>query len=299
MCGIAGILKAPGAEPVSLDALNGMIAMLRHRGPDEYGYYRDERVGLGHARLSIIDLTSGAQPIANEDGTIWITFNGEIFNYVELRHELEQAGHRFATRTDTEVIIHAYEEYGPAAWQRFNGQFAFALWEQRARKLWLVRDPLGILPLFYALTDRALVFGSEAKALFASGLLAPRFDSLALRQVFTRWSAVAPATIFAGVRCVPPGTALCWDEQLRVRESRYWQLDLAPAADLDDLGLDEAADELGARLRRCVQLRLRADVPVGAYLSGGLDSSMIAGLLQAQEGQVFHIQRFCGFPDLG
>jgi len=287
MCGIAGILTAPGAEPPSFDTLHSMVAMLRHRGPDEYGYYRDERVGLGHARLSIIDLAGGAQPLSNEDGTIWVTFNGEIFNYVELRNELERAGHRFATRTDTEVIVHAFEEYGPAAWRRFNGQFAFALWDRRERQLWLVRDPLGILPLFYATAGEAVVFASEVKALFAAAALAPRFDAAVLRHVFTRWAAVPPATVFAGVRCLPPGTALCFNDRLRATESRHWRLDLAPAAELSRLSLDEAADELDARLRAAVRFRLRADVPVGAYLSGGLDSSTIVSLLHAQDGQVF------------
>ena len=132
MCGIAGILNGPEHEPVSFDTLRRMIAMLSHRGPDEHGFFRDAHVGLGHARLSIIDLAGGAQPLANEDETIWVTFNGEIFNYLELRADLEQCGHRFATRSDTEVIVHSYEQYGEQAWRRFNGQFALALWDQPA-----------------------------------------------------------------------------------------------------------------------------------------------------------------------
>ena len=287
MCGIAGILRASDAAPISLDALKNMVAMLQHRGPDEHGFYLDPRVGLGHTRLSIIDLAGGAQPLSNEDGTIWITFNGEIFNYIELRNELEQRGHRFATRTDTEVIVHAYEEYGESAWRRFNGQFAFALWDQRARQLWLVRDALGILPLFYAQIAGTVAFASEAKAIFASGLLAPRFNPAAIRQIFTGWSALPPATIFANVHSLIPGTALRFDDRLRLRELRYWQLDLATVEENDDLGIEQAADELGERLHRATQLRLRADVPVGAYLSGGLDSSTIASLLDAQDGQVF------------
>ena len=287
MCGIAGILTKPGSEPASFDVLRDMIGMLRHRGPDEYGCYRDDRIGLGHARLSILDLSSGAQPLSNEDGTIWITFNGEIFNYVELRDELEQVGHRFATRTDTEVIVHAYEEYGSEAWQRFNGQFAFALWDHRRSVLWLVRDPVGILPLVYAQLGEAVVFASEAKAIFASGLLKPSINPAALPQVFTGWAVLPPATAFAGVSSVPPGVAIRIDGRLRLQTRRYWQLDLAGVAGAREMGIERAADELGARLLRGVQLRLRADVPVGAYLSGGLDSSTIASLLQAQDGQAF------------
>ncbi len=283
MCGFAGILTSADLGPPTLDELRSMIALLRHRGPDEYGLYRDERVGLAHARLSIIDLAGGSQPVHNEDESIWVTFNGEIFNYLELRQELEASGHRFYTRSDTEVIVHSYEEYGEDAWQRFNGQFAFALWDRRARKLWLVRDRLGILPLFYSRVGGRVLFASEAKALFASGHLAPEFDAAGLAQVFTGWAAPAPTTVFAGVRCVAPGSTLCFDTQLSEHSARYWQLDLAEDPRLACLGVPEAAEALEAHLRRAVQLRLRADVPVGAYLSGGLDSSVIARLIRGAD----------------
>ena len=211
MCGIAGIFVETHADAPSLEALQHMIAMLRHRGPDGYGLYRDERMGLGHTRLSIIDLVGGAQPMANEDESMWVTLNGEIFNYLELRQELTDRGHRFQTRSDTEVIVHSFEEYGERAWSKFNGQFAFALWDRRRRRLWLVRDRLGILPLFYARRPAAVLFASEMKALFATGELEPHFDPTGLAQVFTRWSASPPATVFSGVCAVLPGTALLYE----------------------------------------------------------------------------------------
>ena len=209
MCGIAGIVGGAGGPPVDLDRVRSMLAVIAHRGPDGHGLFRDDRVGLGHARLSIVDLAGGFQPLTGEDRSVWLTFNGEIFNHVELRRELEALGHRFTTPSDSEVIVHAYEEYGERAWPMFNGQFAFALWDRRAGRLWLVRDRLGILPLHWAEAAGQVVFASEAKALFAGGLLDPAIDPAGLAQVFTRWSARAPATAFAGVRAVRPGGAVC------------------------------------------------------------------------------------------
>jgi asparagine synthase (glutamine-hydrolysing) len=291
MCGIAGVLNGPGVAPVGLDILRTMAGMLDHRGPDGYGLYRDEQVGLAHARLSIIDLATGDQPLTNEDGTVWLCFNGEIFNYLELRRELTDLGHRFVTQGDSEVIVHGYEQYGDGIWARLNGQFAIALWDRPARRLWLVRDRLGILPIHYALAGGRLVFGSEAKAIFASGFVTPSFDPQGIDEVFTRWSATPPRTVFAGVASVRPGSAVCVtiDDRaadgsgLVVREQRWWQADMALDPALADLPLDAAADALGERLSEAVQLRLRADVPVGAYLSGGLDSSVIASLVEQGE----------------
>ena len=260
-----------------------MVAMLRHRGPDGYGLYRDDRVGLGHSRLSIIDLEGGFQPIHNEDGSIWIVFNGEIFNYVELRAQLQALGHRFYTQSDTEVIVHCFEQYGSGAWEMFNGQFALALWDGRERRLWLVRDRVGIVPLHYARVGGRVLFGSEAKAIFATGRLTPRFDPLGLTHVFTRWGACAPATVFAGVRSVPPGAAVCFDEKLNERQEVYWQPSFEESPELRDLTQDEAAERLGELLKEAVRLRLRADVPVGAYLSGGLDSSVIGSLIRSSD----------------
>jgi asparagine synthase (glutamine-hydrolysing) len=280
MCGVAGLLTPPGSAPVPLETLSAMVAMLGHRGPDGYGLYRDDRIGLAHGRLSIIDVAHGFQPVTNEDRSVWLSFNGEIFNFVELRRELKRQGHRFATEGDSEVIVHLYEQHGEGAWKLLNGQFAFALWDRRIDSLWLVRDRLGILPMHLAATPTGVVFGSEIKALLASRALAPVIDPAAVVETFTRWSAAAPRTMFAGVQSVQPGTSVRIDHDLHLHETRYWQ----PNFDEDPAGsrrtVDDAADELGSLLEQSVRLRLRADVPVGAYLSGGLDSSVIASLVR-------------------
>jgi asparagine synthase (glutamine-hydrolysing) len=278
VCGIAGILTGEGRPCVEPGALRRMAAVLRHRGPDGFGYYLDDRVGLAHTRLSIIDLSGGAQPLCNETGTIWVTFNGEIFNYVELRGDLEARGHRFSTRSDTEVIVHAFEEWGAEAWRRFNGQFAFGLWDSAARRLWLVRDRAGMLPLFYAEPGGRVAFGSEVKAILASGTVGFGLDPASLAAAFTMWGAPEPATVFAGVRAVEPGGAVCFDGTLRRTESRYWSPCFDPR---DDAGLEGASRELEERLTAAVRLRLRADVPVGAYVSGGIDSAVIAWMARA------------------
>jgi len=284
MCGIAGIMVGAGEAPADHGRLRAMAAALAHRGPDGHGFFRDARVGLAHARLSIVDIAGGSQPLTGEDGSVWLSFNGEIFNHVELRRELASLGHRFATSSDTEVIVHCYEQYGERAWTMLNGQFAFALWDRRARRLWLVRDRVGMLPLHWAQSGDAVVFASEAKALFASGLVSPRLDAGGLAQVFTRWSTLAPTTAFAGVHSVRPGSALCVDAggegRPSVREQRWWQPDMAVDPAAAALSPEAAADQLGDRLAQAVRLRLRADVPVGAYLSGGLDSSVIASLVR-------------------
>lgn len=278
MCGIAGILATNPSARISPRALRRMIAVLRHRGPDGHGMYLDDHVGLAHARLSIVDLSGGAQPIHNEDRTIWVTFNGEIFNYVELRAELESHGHRFYTRSDTEVIVHAYEQWGSDAWRRFNGQFAVGLWDSRKRELWLARDRVGIVPLFYSVTSGHIVFGSEVKALLASGAVQPRLDPAGLARVFSLWSAPAPWSVFAGIRTLQPGSALCIRADGQLRHTVYWQPTTFTAGATRPSTLRDAAAELQDRLTHAIKIRLRADVPVGAYLSGGLDSSVIARL---------------------
>lgn len=287
MCGIAGILSASAASAPDAEELLRMIAVLRHRGPDGYGLYRDAFVALGHARLSIVDLSGGAQPMSNEDGSLWVTFNGEIFNHVELRAELEQFGHRFQTRCDTEIIVHAYEQWGQDAWLRFNGQFAFALWDAQRRRLWLVRDRLGILPLYYARVDARMFFASEPKALFAAGPISPRLDAAGVVQAFTRWSATAPRTVFEGVASVQPAGVVGFDDALRPSERIYWRPDFSVDPAWESRSLDQAADALEEKLSRAVALRLRADVPVGAYLSGGLDSSVVGDRMRARQPDEF------------
>ncbi|MEI6083185.1 MAG: asparagine synthase (glutamine-hydrolyzing) [Verrucomicrobiota bacterium] len=276
MCGIAGILNMQPAEPPHEGALRQMLAMIRHRGPDQFGIYLDEQVGLGSARLSIVDLGGGQQPISNADGNLWIVFNGEVFNHVELRAELETRGHRFTTHTDTEVVLHLFEEAGPACLARLNGQFAFAIWDRRRRSLFMARDRLGVRPLFYTQAGGALIFGSEIKAILADDRVRAEIDPVALDQIFTYWSTLSPRTCFRGIQELPPGHFLtARDGQINVES--YWRPEFPtspPRTEADYLA------ELRTLLVDAVKIRLRADVPVGAYLSGGLDSSLIAAIIR-------------------
>jgi len=283
MCGIAGVIDLSGNRPPDLDLLRRMAGALRHRGPDEFGVYRDVRAGLAHARLSIIDLAGGQQPMANEDGTVRVAFNGEIFNYVELREELREAGHRFATASDTEVLVHGWEAWGPDLPTRLRGQFAFAIWDSARATLFLARDRVGIRPLYHAEVEGRIHFASEVKAIFADPRVPRRFDPEGIDQVFTFWTTVAPTTPFEGVRELPPGTTLTVEiargGSPRTRTARYWEPrfpeDGAPHA----LSVTDAAAALLDKLEEATRLRMiRSDVPVGSYLSGGIDSSVIAAL---------------------
>jgi len=256
-----------------------MTGKLAHRGPDGTGYYRDGDCGLAHARLSIIDLAGGRQPIHNEDQSVWVSFNGEIFNYIELRRELEAAGHRFYTQSDTEVLVHAYEEHGDRFLERLNGQFAIALWDRRQRRLVLARDRAGIRPLFYANSGGRLAFASEVKALFALRGIARRLDVSALGELFTYWAVLPPRTVFAGIQTLPPGHYLV-AERGSLRVVRYWDWQFPQDSGHDTRPVEECAEELRALLVDAVRLQLRADVPVGAYLSGGLDSSVVTTLIK-------------------
>lgn len=278
MCGIVGVVNLLERPAPAQRVLLSMLGMLQHRGPDGFGIYRDDKVGLGSARLSIIDLEGGDQPIGNEDGSLWIVYNGEVFNYVELRPQLEARGHRFVTQSDTEVIVHLYEEYGPDCVRFLNGQFALALWDARERRLFLARDRLGIRPLFYAEHDGRLLFGSEVKALLSYPGMRAEIDGQALEQVFTYWSTLTPGSIFRGIKEVPPGCTLTVDSDgLRLRH--YWRPDFA--TDPGSVRTDaDCADELEALLIDAARLRMRADVPVGAYLSGGLDSSLTTAIVR-------------------
>ena len=279
MCGIAGILNLNVDRPPGEAELEAMIGQLQHRGPDGYGYFSDTQAGLAHARLSIIDIAGGKQPIHNEDRTIWVSFNGEIFNYIELRATLEQQGHRFYTHSDTEVIVHLYEQHGEDFVQHLNGQFAIALWDQPRRRLVLARDRAGIRPLFYAQTRTRLLFASEAKALFVHPELARRLNREALAQVFTYWSPLAPETVFEGISALSPGHLLVAEDG-RIRTRCYWDWVFPESPLLNERPAAEYAEELRALLIDAVRLQLRSDVPVGAYLSGGLDSSIITSLIK-------------------
>lgn len=256
-----------------------MAAQLITRGPDGQGYYTDEFVGLAHTRLSIIDLSTGAQPIHNEDRTVWTIFNGEIFNYVELRAELEKRNHRFYTHTDTEVIVHLYEQYGDNFVQYLNGQFAIAIWDAHRRRLLLARDRAGILPLYYTECDGRLIFGSEVKAILPALGKSPSLNRRALDQIMTFWAPISPETPFEGVYEVQPGEMLIAGN-CGITKSRYWDWQF-PTPGTFRTGRDEdLADELDALLVDATRIRLRADVPVGAYLSGGLDSSGVSAIIK-------------------
>ena len=258
--------------------LERMVAAIHHRGPDGSGFHVEPGVGLGHARLSIIDLAGGAQPVHNEDQTVWISYNGEVFNYVELRRGLEMRGHRFYTHTDTEVIVHLYEEHGDDFVHQLNGQFAFALWDRPRRRLLLVRDRAGILPLYYTRTREGVLFASEVKALLASGAVAAALDPDALDETFTFWAPLAPRTMFRGVSQICPGEMVVI-QGTRLERRTYWHWDFPDAGAHRTGGDLELAAELREILSDASRIRLRADVPVGAYLSGGLDSSSLVALL--------------------
>ena len=275
MCGIAGWVSFSGAT--ERPDLSRMIAALRHRGPDGSDYFKSPQCGLANARLSIIDLETGGQPMPNEDHTVWTVMNGEIFNYIELSAELKRLGHHFRTQSDTEVIVHAYEEYGDEFVSRLVGQFAIALWDTRKECLLLVRDRVGIRPLFYFRSATALLFASEIKAILSVAPEAARLDEQGLAQTLTFWGTVGQRTVFKGVHSLPAG-CLFRIANSSERLAQYWDWMYPEGAGRSDLTLDDAADQLRDLLRATVRQQLRADVPVGAYLSGGLDSSGIAAL---------------------
>jgi asparagine synthase (glutamine-hydrolysing) len=282
MCGIAGYFGSPEAGVANRILLQRMNGELRHRGPDGDGIYCGDGIGLAHRRLSIIDLAAGAQPMANDDETVWISFNGEIFNYVELRDELMARGVDFRTSSDTEVIIRLYEVMGPHCVERLNGDFAFAIWDERRRQLLLARDRMGVRPLFYTWHRNTLYFGSEVKALLQVPGVEVEPDPVALDQVFTLWFPLAPRTMFKGVLELPPAHMLiARAEHVEVR--RYWKLEFPDAAEAPDTNRDEAGivEEVRALLTDATRIRLRSDVPVGSYLSGGLDSSLVAAMARS------------------
>ena len=292
MCGIAGIVGlTAGAASPSREALVRMASALSHRGPDEFGVYRDDRAGLAHSRLSIIDLSTGQQPMADEADATWIVFNGEIFNYVELREELAALGFRFRTQSDTEVIVHAYRAWGDAAFERMNGQWAVALWDSVAKRLVLSRDRVGICPLHVCEHAGHLYFASEVKAIFAANAAIPRaFDPVGISQTFTFWTIAPPQGVFQGVSEIEPGHVRVY-ENGTMRDHSYWMPGYPSVADGHGAfkgSLDEAVEEVRSSLEKATSLRmLRADVPVGSYLSGGLDSSLVAALGRRFAGDRF------------
>jgi asparagine synthase (glutamine-hydrolysing) len=272
MCGIAGILNLKGPGEISTDLIEAMISSIYHRGPDESGIYCDDWVGLGHARLSIIDLSSGSQPIHNEDKTLWIIYNGEVFNYPELKDDLLKKGHCFYTTTDTEVIIHLYEEYGPSCLDYMNGQFAIAIWNSKKKELFLARDRVGIRPLYYANQGDSILFASEIKAIFMDKRIPRDMDPVAMDQIFTFWTTLPGRTIFKGIKELPPGHYLKVSNG-DILIKRYWDIPFVPPEEQLNQSSDDMCLEIQELLYDAIRIRLRADVPVGCYLSGGLDSS--------------------------
>ncbi|WP_146373286.1 asparagine synthase (glutamine-hydrolyzing) [Symmachiella macrocystis] len=318
MCGITGAAWTAGQPPMDIDILRRMTTALAHRGPDDCGYYRSTDhsnassemsaaqppgAALGHRRLSIIDLGGGHQPLSNEDGTVWIAFNGEIYNYRELQTDLEKRGHQFRTSCDTEAIVHLYEEYGPDCVTHLRGMFAFAIWDDRKKQLLLARDRLGQKPLVYRHDPQRLLFGSELKSLLQVPGLPRDIDPVALNEYLTYQYVPAPRCMLAGFQKLPPGyLAIYHNGELNVR--RYWKPGYEQG-ELQRAGLDfsnpenapaqEIREQLRTVLTEAVRLRMRSDVPLGAFLSGGVDSTIIVGLMQKlseRPVQTFSI----GFP---
>jgi asparagine synthase (glutamine-hydrolysing) len=286
MCGIAGALRHDGA-PVDLAALTRAARSIAHRGPDDEGVHLEGPVGLAHRRLSIIDLTdSGHQPMTNEDRTVWLTYNGEIYNFRELRKLLEAVGHRFISHTDSEVLVHGYEEWGIKLLDRLNGIFAFAIWDGRRRQLLLARDRFGTKPLYLRRDSRRLLFGSEIKAILALAGEPARLSLPALVEYMTFQNIYGEETLFEGITMLPPGTWLHVCEDGSATRGTYY--DPLPRAETT-LGTGQLTDALGATLQRAVDRQLMSDVPVGAYLSGGMDS---ASLVVLAGRRIPHIHTF-------
>jgi asparagine synthase (glutamine-hydrolysing) len=281
MCGIAGRINFAAGHHVERERLVAMTDAVAHRGPDAAGYYLHDGAGLGHRRLSIIDLATGDQPLANEDRTVFVVFNGEIYNFADVRRDLQARGHRFRTSSDTEVIVHGYEEWGERCVDRFRGMFAFAVWDAKARRLLLARDRLGVKPLFYAPLDSGIVFGSEIKSLLEDPEVRREWRPEAVDDYLTLLYVPAPDTIYKGIHKLPPAHVLV-AEPGTVRVSRYWDLEFGGGGDVRRE--DEYLAELDSLLRDAVRLRLISDVPLGAFLSGGIDSSIVASYMAEAGG---------------
>ncbi len=281
MCGIHGMVALGGRLPGDADVLSRMGDVTRHRGPDDAGAYRDEHVALGMRRLSIIDLSSGHQPIANEDETLWVVCNGEIYNFRELRTGLKQRGHTFRTGSDVEVILHLYEEHGDRFVDHLDGMYGFALWDKRRRRLLIGRDRIGVKPLYYYQSADRLVFASESKAILATGLVDPQLDHDALREYLLVGYVPEPHSLYRGIRKLP-AASLMIVENGRVDIRPYWTL---PREVDESMSAERAAEAVRAELERAVASQLVSDVPLGAFLSGGLDSSTVVALMARHSDQ--------------
>jgi asparagine synthase (glutamine-hydrolysing) len=279
MCGIAGIVASDRLHTDERARLTQMRDVLAHRGPDDAGLYCDDHAGLAHRRLSIVDLAQGHQPLANEDGTIHVAFNGEIYNHADIRPILEAAGHQYRTRCDTETIVHAYEQWGDACVERFRGMFAFAVWDAPRRRLLLARDRMGIKPLYWAMVDGRLLFGSEIKAILESGLIRAEANDRAIPELLGTRYLSGTETLFKGIYRLLPGHLLTFHRGGAVTR-QWWDIPVGePNPAVSRLSDAQAVAEFRARLEDAVRTRLMSDVPLGMFLSGGLDSSAIAALM--------------------
>ena len=277
MCGIAGILEFGRGERANATALREMCRVITHRGPDDEGFYTDGAVGIGMRRLSIVDVAGGHQPISNEDGTLWIVFNGEIYNHLALREQLIARGHRYVTHSDTETVIHLFEEYGADCVQQLRGMFAFAIWNRNTKTLFIARDRLGIKPLCYKLTPERLLFGSEIKAVLAHGGVRPEFNRAALPEYLAFGYLSGEESFYSGIRKLPPGHTMTVGPEGTAEIRQYWDLDTSKTHESrDESYYVQSYREL---LEGAVQSHLMSDVPLGVFLSGGVDSSAVAALM--------------------
>lgn len=278
MCGICGIINFSG-KPIEPQILSSMNNTLMHRGPDDEGYFFDNTAGascgFGHRRLSIIDLYTGKQPIHNEDQTIWIVYNGEIYNFQELRHDLEKQGHKFYTKTDTEVIVHLYEQLGPECLEKLRGMFSFAIWDKKQKQLFLARDRIGKKPLNYYVDQNRLIFASETKAILKAENIIPELDLEAMHYYLTYQYVPAPYTMFKNIKKLLPAHYLIWNKSGLVIK-KYWQVNFSDKINITE---QDAAGQLMEQLKEATRLRLVSDVPLGVFLSGGMDSSAVVALM--------------------
>ena len=280
MCGISGILNFKHPAQSDTNQLVRMTLALRHRGPDETGAYIDDWIGLAQSRLSIIDLHSGSQPIHNQDKSLWIIFNGEIFNYPEIRESLIKLGHKFYTASDTEVILHLYEEKNEKCLEDLNGQFAFAIWDVKKKELFLARDRVGILPLFYTITKDKFYFASEAKAIIEVSENATEFDPIGLDQIFAFWTTLPGRSAFKDVYELAPGHYIKCSTDKKFSIKKYWAINYSYDLVQKNKPIPQVVNDISELMTDSVRIRLRADVPVGSYLSGGLDSSGITAVVK-------------------
>lgn len=280
MCGIFGIYYFDNSRPVNERVVKDATDVMSHRGPDDSGYYVSGNIGLGHRRLSIIDLSAGHQPMANEDSRVITAYNGEIYNFKEIRQELITKGHTFLTHCDTEVIVHGYEEWGTECVQKFNGMFGFILWDDRSKKVWVVRDRLGIKPLYYYCNEDVFICASEIKPILKTGVIKPELNPDVLDAYFSIGYVPGPETLFKGIKKVLPGHYLLL-ENGRLYEKRYWDFD---SINCKDTSFEHASQQIEALLHDAVDKRLMSDVPIGVFLSGGLDSSAVVGLMRDTVG---------------